>query len=399
MLSNIVVALDVSKDKSFARAYARPGKKLSSSISFRHDPEGFSHFLEFLMKVEKENGERPDCVLEHTGVYHLVVVSVLQEAGYSVYAVSPLQSSTVRRALNPKAPKTDALDPDYIATAHFLERSRKIPADDRYQRAKLACRAYLEWTNEVRRIKCRVSMLASLVWPSIESSGGFTDYQLLVMEAVGTPGQLKSIRLSTVVKKALKLTDKASEARLFKTAQGLLNRCVSAVGDDSYAVEDLKQNLAALRQARANTEAALARMKEGAEEELEILESIPMVGEVTACVLLSEIGDISRFPTPKSLVSYCGLDPAIMQSGTSSGEHLHITKKGNKALRQYLYLVVKNMIMHGCDNRITRFYRHLTDREKAATPVKVAAVACCAKLARVIWKLLSSRHMFIALEQ
>ena len=124
-------------------------------------------------------------------------------------------------------------------------------------------------------------------------------------------------------------------------------------------------------------------------------------GEIsdTSYVLLSEIGDISRFPTPKSLVSYCGLDPAIMQSGTSSGEHLHITKKGNRALRQYLYLVVKNMIMHGCDNRITKFYRHLTDREKAATPVKVAAVACCGKLVRVIWKLLSSRHMFIALEQ
>ncbi len=43
-----------------------------------------------------------------------------------------------------------------------------------------------------------------------------------------------------------------------------------------------------------------------------LLLSIPGVGELTAAIIISEIGDISRFSTVKKLVAFAGLAPQYM---------------------------------------------------------------------------------------
>jgi transposase len=46
-----------------------------------------------------------------------------------------------------------------------------------------------------------------------------------------------------------------------------------------------------------------------------LLNTIPGIGSVTAFLLLSEIGDIRRFPSSKCFASYFGLVPRLSQSG------------------------------------------------------------------------------------
>lgn len=48
------------------------------------------------------------------------------------------------------------------------------------------------------------------------------------------------------------------------------------------------------------------------------LMTLPGVGAVTAIGLLAAIGDIRRFPTPRHLVRYLGLDPTVRQSGSTA---------------------------------------------------------------------------------
>jgi len=62
------------------------------------------------------------------------------------------------------------------------------------------------------------------------------------------------------------------------------------------------------------------------------LMQIPGFGVVTTMTVLAAIGDISRFETPKHLVSYAGLAPGIEQSGTKKRSK-PITKEGRKELR------------------------------------------------------------------
>ncbi|WP_317913281.1 transposase [Carnobacterium maltaromaticum] len=47
-----------------------------------------------------------------------------------------------------------------------------------------------------------------------------------------------------------------------------------------------------------------------------MIESIPGIGELTAALLISELGDIRRFHSNKQLNAYVGIDIRTYQPGT-----------------------------------------------------------------------------------
>jgi transposase len=68
-----------------------------------------------------------------------------------------------------------------------------------------------------------------------------------------------------------------------------------------------------------------------------VLLSIPGIGARTGARILTEIGDITRFPTPGHLAAYAGLAPVTKQSGRSiNGEHR--SRRGNHRLKNALWL-------------------------------------------------------------
>lgn len=69
-----------------------------------------------------------------------------------------------------------------------------------------------------------------------------------------------------------------------------------------------------------------------------LLTSIIGVGPTIALTLITEIGDVSRFPSGKSLVAYAGLDPKVKQSGASLRINTTLTKRGSPYLRRSLYI-------------------------------------------------------------
>src|SRR5438309_1200689 len=59
------------------------------------------------------------------------------------------------------------------------------------------------------------------------------------------------------------------------------------------------------------------------------------LGLVAAIGVLSESGDVSRFPSAKQLVAYAGLATAVRQSGATYRRG-HITKHGRQRLRGFI---------------------------------------------------------------
>ena len=62
------------------------------------------------------------------------------------------------------------------------------------------------------------------------------------------------------------------------------------------------------------------------------LATIKGVGPVTIDVVVSELGDVSRFKSSKAVTAYAGLAPAVRQSA-GKGKDLGITKEGSPLLR------------------------------------------------------------------
>ena len=71
-------------------------------------------------------------------------------------------------------------------------------------------------------------------------------------------------------------------------------------------------------------------------EAREVLKTVPGVGPVTIEVLLSELGDVTRFRNAKAVCSYAGLAPVVRQSGGKKSKDLGITKEGSGLLRWVL---------------------------------------------------------------
>jgi transposase len=69
-----------------------------------------------------------------------------------------------------------------------------------------------------------------------------------------------------------------------------------------------------------------------------LLQSIPGIGFHLALIIWTEIGDVSRFSSPKQLVAFAGLDPRIRQSGSVLKSQGRLTKRGSPHLRRALFL-------------------------------------------------------------
>jgi transposase len=66
--------------------------------------------------------------------------------------------------------------------------------------------------------------------------------------------------------------------------------------------------------------------------EVQRLMTVPGVNVQTAATFMAAIGDIRRFPSPRKLVSYLGLDPRVRQSGSTPARHGRISKAGARSL-------------------------------------------------------------------
>lgn len=72
---------------------------------------------------------------------------------------------------------------------------------------------------------------------------------------------------------------------------------------------------------------------------IELVDSIPGVGELTAITLVAEIGDIDGFIKPKHLVAFFGIDSSVNESGNFKGSQNKISKRGTRIGRRALYAV------------------------------------------------------------
>ncbi len=72
-------------------------------------------------------------------------------------------------------------------------------------------------------------------------------------------------------------------------------------------------------------------------EQARLLCSIPGIGEVTAAVILAEIGDVSHFQSARQVAAFAGLVPRLRESGSSVRGKPRLSKVGSPRLRKCLY--------------------------------------------------------------
>ncbi|MBV9194836.1 MAG: IS110 family transposase [Solirubrobacterales bacterium] len=113
------------------------------------------------------------------------------------------------------------------------------------------------------------------------------------------------------------------------------------------------------------------------------LMTIPGIGAITALAMVAVIGDITRFPSPRQLVGYLGLDPRVRQSGEKKARHGHISHEGQAHARGLLVEAAHTAIR--TPGPLRAFHTRLASRRGK----QIALCATARKLTVLVWHLLT----------
>lgn len=275
------------------------------------------------------------------------VCGFLRENGTDVHMASPRKL----RAITTSGVKTDKRDSAHLAhllQTDYFPRSYLPPPE--IDRIRTLVRFRMGLGREAARIKNRVHAMVArnLLYERMEAHSDWFG-----------KGGLKSLV-------ALPLSDNDRfELR------SLLEQLRTIVGQE----EGIQHELARLGKER---------------KDVQLLMTIPGLDFYAALGIVGEIGDVHRYPTMNHLASDAGLVPRADNSGEKVSEGRKV-KPGNMVMKNFLLCGVNAMLKCKEETSIARFYRK---KEKQIGMPK-ARVAAGRKLARVVWKVLTTEQAYV----
>lgn len=126
------------------------------------------------------------------------------------------------------------------------------------------------------------------------------------------------------------------------------------------------------------------------DEDCQRLMSIPDVGALTALVVKSEVGQISRFAGSDQLVCYCGLCPSVSQSAEKT-YYGKLNRACNRYLKYVLVLRAQGISRSKKENPMRQTYWRVVFKGRNHAKIAVAR-----QLVRVIWRMLKDKQFWDA---
>lgn len=396
-----IVSIDVSKGKSDYQAFKDLNVKYTGSRSIKHNKEGFDEIVNLVREMEKKLETEVCVVYEATGVYHRVLKKVLEDNNIKQFIINPLLSAKTRKNDSLRSPKTDKLDPKSIAKtyySHSLHNSHK--QETIYHELRELSRYYEDILVHIRKDKVAFRTQLDIVFPGYDTlyDDLYGPVALAIIEKYPHPEMLQKKKINTVSKVIQNKTchRQAVSDTMADKAIEYSKTIYSGCDKDDIEVLILQRFIKKLNEDMAEAERTIGEMIKLAQElpDFNIIKSIPGIGDNLAARIIAELGDMTRFKKKNELVAFAGLDPRISESGQNDGDHMHITKKGNKRLRCLLYLAVTCSIrLKRDDNSIKDFY---IKKKQQSNPMcsKAAKTACASKLVRIIYSMCKTGELY-----
>ena len=396
-----IVSIDVSKGKSDYQAFKNLNVKYTGSRSIKHTKEGFDEIVNLVREMEKKLKTEVCVVYEATGVYHRVLKKVLEDNNIKQFIINPLLSAKTRKNDSLRCPKTDKLDPKSIAKtyySHSLHNSHK--QETIYHELRELSRYYEDILVHIRKDKVAFRAQLDIVFPGYDTlyDDLYGPVALAVIEKYPHPEMLQKKKINTVSKVIQSKTchRQAVSDTMADRAIEYSKTIYSGCDKNDIEVLILQRFIKKLKEDMAEAERTIGEMIKLAQElpNFNIIKSIPGIGDNLAARIIAELGDMTRFKKKNELVAFAGLDPRISESGKNDGDHMHITKKGNKRLRCLLYLAVTCSIrLKRDDNSIKDFY---IKKKQQSNPMcsKAAKTACASKLVRIIYSMCKTGELY-----
>lgn len=304
-----------------------------------------------LLQALKRLGLRPDDVkfcLEATGHYWLPIYCYLTDLGFKLHVINPIQSDALRN-LYVRKTKTDQKDALLLADLLRLGRApeTRLPSETTLKLQSLS-RLRFEFIRQVGSLKNRVLGILDRIFP--EYPGCFSDVFIRtskeLLKSYPAPEELAEVDLSELSA----FLKEHSRGRFGEERAKKIQSLAKGTFGITIALDAFTLQLRLLIEQIEFIEEQIKVIEDAINEVMEelrpsketpyrhVIETIPGIGPVLAAAIIGEIGDISRFPNPRALVAYAGLDATVRASGLFEGTRNRMSKRGSPVLRNSLWL-------------------------------------------------------------
>jgi len=395
-----VLSIDVSKSQSHAAAFLSPGKSYQRPTPFPHTMEGMTSLVNCLVELEQITGKKPQVVLEATGNYSTPIVRFFQKANYQVVVLNPLETHQQKKKAIRKV-KTDPVDAIRIAQVYYQNHpAPSAPLDPHISELRNLCRQYEGFNIQYTEAQLRFRSILDLHFPNYDKVffhvRCMTSLKVIASfpspEAVLSASKEELLAIIKLSKHSVSWCEKKVDQLILAARESLPAN--QAQQSNTRVLKNYIEIL--LTQQRIMTDIRAQMIEQASLSPVfSLLLSIPGVGELTAAAILAEIGDVSRFPSPKQLVAFAGLDPSVFESGKFKSTNNRISKRGSTYLRKALYQAT----VAGIAKRSTGIlnpvlYEYYSKKLAEGKPSKVAIVATSSKLLRIIYGIWTSQQPF-----
>jgi len=406
-LNDLVVGIDVASEFSFAAVLCPDGSQYRKPFKFSHTEDGFNYLIEQIKKAEEEFVTKPVFFMESTGVYHLTLFHFLKDNKFETLVINPLvtnsnKNKSIRKVKNDR---NDSLsiarlgkyedikvssDSDLnIFTLKLLIRDYYKLIDDRSgYKKKLSSSLYISFSGykDVFSDICgNVSINILKKYPSPQAILSAPKQDIMDILLCSRKG------LKWAEKKYSKLMDCALNAQFISLPSSRLSISVTTCISLYEAIDAEATKLLNEIECFINSD----EMPSALSKNISLLISIPGIGYITAITILAEIGSIDKFVTPKQLVAFFGVDPAVNESGKFKGDRMKMSKRGTRLGRRALYAVALASIRtkrngEAMNQVLLKYYQ---ENLKGKKP-KVALVAIMHKLIKYLFAVLRDQQEY-----
>ena len=392
-LLKTVFGIDVSSRKSNVCIMVN-GQKVNDYV-ISNDMVGFNQLLGDLKQVTN-----PQIIFEATGVYSRRLQAFLDMHELRYVMMNPLEAKRKTKD-DLHQNKTDKLDALYLAKlqSEHPQRLAYVQSEE-YQELMANNRIYEQASHDLITNRNRLHKAIQLTFPEIEhlmANPRGKNYWSIVLR-FPHPDIVLETKEADIIDflKGLSGIGKKRANDITQSLIRLAKVACPAVKKNCAHVRGLKMAINNILSAEEECQTALQEMaKLAPKRDLEILTSIPGIGENTALRIISELGDIRRFNNPNQLNAFVGVDPQVYESGNLTA-HLSISKRGTAIGRKVLYLAINQIQSAKKAGNPCHIADYYEKRKRSSETVshKKAAIASIHKLLRTIFALIKNDQLY-----
>ena len=362
------LGIDIGKQHHEVGVIDQHGKSIGKTIRISNTKFGSEQLLAFFNK-HALLPENTMVGMEATGHYWLSIYTFVHKLGFHTTVFNPIQSDVLRDFYIRKT-KTDTIDALLIAQVIRLDLPDKteLPAEDIFRLKQLERFRYC-LVDRCSDLKRKILACLDQVFPEYDQIFsdvfGCSSTQVLLNSPI--PEDLLEIDAERLIETINTASEKRlgiarSEEKVMKLKEAAAHSFGISIASDVFKLE-IQIMLEQIQLLDSQIKIIEAEIQEIVSKQENYLTTITGIGDITAAVLMAEVGDIKRFERPNQLLAFAGLDASVHQSGDFTGTKNRLSKRGSPYLRRAIWQAA--FVAAFKDPALSLYYQKLRKRGKS----------------------------------